>query len=98
MTLEKVVQVVQIGGRGGLVWTKSKRKAVFSQEILPNVEVTHQPVAIFIASILGTLTVAAVITTAVCCFKKKRGRVPGAKSYDVNPVYGTVYYHQDRCF
>ena len=62
-----------------------------------NVEVTHQPVELFIASIIGTLTFAAVITTAVCCFKKKRRRVPGTQSYDVNPVYGTVYYHQDRC-
>ena len=57
----------------------------------------HQPVAIFIASILGTLAVAAVVTTALCCFKKKRSRVPASQPYDVNPVYGTVYYHQDRC-
>ena len=39
LTFNKVVQVVQIGGRGWrkrhVIWTKSKRIAVFSQETFP---------------------------------------------------------------
>ena len=36
---KKVVQVVQIGGRGGeVIWTKSKRTATFFRETIPNKE------------------------------------------------------------
>ena len=38
LAFKKVVQVVQIRGRGGVevIWTKSKRTATFFQESVPN--------------------------------------------------------------
>ena len=52
---------------------------------------------IYIVGISGTLfLVAGLVTSVVCCIKKKKNRNPIGQSYDVNPVYGTVYYHQDR--
>ena len=54
------------------------------------------PAMIYIVSISGTLLFAALVTSVVCCIKKKKKRTPIGQSYDVNPVYGTVYYHQDR--
>ena len=51
---------------------------------------------ICIVGISGTLLVAGLVTSVVCCIKKKKKRTPIGQSYDVNPVYGTVYYHQDR--
>ena len=52
---------------------------------------------IYIVGISGTLLVAGLVTSVVCCIKKKENRTPIGQSYDVNPVYGTVYYYQDRC-
>ena len=61
-------------------------------------ELVPQPLhstIIYTASVCGTLIVAA-LTTVVCCIKKRKKRTPIGLSYDVNPVYGSVYYHQDR--
>ena len=54
------------------------------------------PAMIYIVSISGPLLFAALVTSVVCCIKKKKKRTPISQSYDVNPVYGAVYYHQDR--
>jgi len=48
-----------------------------------------QPAIIFAASMLGTLAVVALITTAVCCIKKKRSE--RAPKVDTNADYGFYY-------
>ena len=41
---KKVVQVVQIGGRGGgeVIWTKSKRTAAFFRDVFPKMELVKK--------------------------------------------------------
>ena len=56
-----------------------------------------QSAIIFTVSILGTNLAVALIATTVCWMKKRKRRAAVAQvQLDVNPMYGTVYYHLDR--
>ena len=56
-----------------------------------------QSAIIFTVSILGTNLAVALIATTVCWLKKRKRRAAVAQvQLDVNPMYGTVYYHLDR--
>ena len=56
-----------------------------------------QSAIIFTVSILGTNLAVALIATLVCWMKKRKRRAAVAQvQLDVNPMYGTVYYHLDR--
>jgi len=54
-----------------------------------------QSVIIFTVSILGTILAVALVIAMIYRLKKRK-RAAVAPSVDVNPMYGTVYYHLDR--
>ena len=75
---------------------ENTEKPKTSNKDQPPAPKSTNPAKIYIVGICGTLLFAAMVTSVVCSIKRRKNRTPIGHSYDVNPVYGTVYYHQDR--